>query len=84
MHGLLSTNENIARQDWQLSQRKLLQAYFKLECQFVCFTFQGKKRSSDILKKIEKGKYYIGERYLFNLSLSLKWTYSRIFFFLVS
>ena len=26
--------------------------------------FQGKKRSSDILKKIEKGKNYNGERYL--------------------
>ena len=43
--------------------------------------FQGKKRSSDILKKIEKGKCYNGERYLFNLLLSLKWAYSLIFFF---
>ena len=48
---------------------------------FVWMNFQGKKRSSDILKKIEKGKYYNGERYLFNLLLSLKWAYSLIFFF---
>ena len=48
---------------------------------FVWMNFQGKKRSSDILKKIEKGKYYNGERYLFNLLLSLKWVCSLIFFF---
>lgn len=43
--------------------------------------FQGKKRSNDFLEKIEKGKYYNGERYLLNLLLSLKWAYSLIFFF---